>query len=72
MERIMLQHALVDEMWFKSIADARALAVKKYLDEQGHVPVDRLFLVASKLSPEGIADKGRPSGSTSPWPTDPG
>lgn len=60
MEQIMLQHALVDEMWFKSIADARALAVKKYLDEQGHVPVDRLFLVASKLSPEGIADKGAP------------
>lgn len=58
MEQLMLQHALVDEMWFKSIADARALAVKKYLDEQGHVPVDRLFLVASRLSPEGIVDKG--------------
>ncbi|MGE5450542.1 MAG: DUF748 domain-containing protein [Acidobacteriota bacterium] len=60
MEKLMLQHALVDEMWFKSIADARALAVKKYLDEQGHVPVDRLFLVASKLTVDGIHDKGAP------------
>ncbi len=60
MEKLMLQHALVDEIWFKSIADARALAVKKYLDEQGHVPVDRLFLVASKLTVDGISDKGAP------------
>lgn len=60
MEKLMLQHALVDEMWFKSIADARALAVKKYLDEQGHVPVDRLFLVESKLTPAGITDGGAP------------
>lgn len=58
MEKLMLQHALVDEVWFKSIADARALAVKKYLDEQGHVPVDRLFLVASRLTVDGISDKG--------------
>ena len=34
--------------------------MKKYLDEQGHVPVDRLFLVASKLTVDGISDKGAP------------
>jgi len=60
MDKLLMQHALVDEMWFKSIADARALAVKKYLDEQGHVPVERLFLVASRLSADGIKDKGAP------------
>lgn len=60
MDKLLMQHALVDEMWFKSIADARALAVKKYLDEQGKVPVERLFLVASRLSADGIKDKGSP------------
>lgn len=60
MDKLLMQHALVDEMWFKSIADARALAVKKYLDEQGKVPVERLFLVASRLSADGIKDKGAP------------
>lgn len=60
MEALMMKHALVDEMWFKSMADARAMAVKRYLDEVGKVPVERLFLVASRLTSEGIKDKGEP------------
>ena len=60
MEALMMKHALVDEMWFKSMADARAMAVKRYLDEVGKVPVERLFLVASHLTSEGIKDQGAP------------
>ncbi|MGB7481733.1 MAG: DUF748 domain-containing protein, partial [Burkholderiaceae bacterium] len=61
MEKLMLEHAPVDEDDLKELADQRASAVKRYLEEQGKVANQRMFLVAPKLSAAGIDDGGKPN-----------
>ncbi|MGB6055117.1 MAG: DUF748 domain-containing protein, partial [Burkholderiaceae bacterium] len=61
MEKLMLEHAPVDEDDLKELADQRASAVKRYLEEQGKVANQRMFLIAPKLSAAGIDDGGTPN-----------
>lgn len=61
MERLMLEHAEVTDEDLQRLADQRAQEVKDSLVRSGNIDVARVFLVASKLSAEGIKDKGRPN-----------
>ena len=61
MEKLMMENAPVGEAELKALAERRASAVKKYLEGEGKVPNERLFLVTPKLNAEGITDKGKPS-----------
>ena len=57
MKKLLLAHIEVTDKDLLRLADARAAAVRKFMSEK--VPPGRLFLVASKVTPEGIADKGK-------------
>ncbi len=57
MKKLLLAHIDVTDKDLLHLADARAAAVRKFMSEK--VPPGRLFLVASKVTPEGIADKGK-------------
>jgi hypothetical protein len=61
MENLMLTHASVGEEDLRLLANARAQAAKEWLVGEGKVPAERVFLVAPKLTPEGIQDKGKPT-----------
>jgi outer membrane protein OmpA-like peptidoglycan-associated protein len=61
MEQLMLANAPVGETELKALADQRAMAVKRYLEQQGKVGNDRMFLVAPKLNADGIKDDGKPN-----------
>ena len=61
MEKLMMENAPVGDAELKALAERRAAAVKKYLEEEGKVPSERLFLVSPKLNADGITDKGKPS-----------
>ncbi len=61
METLIIENATVGDVELKALADRRASAVKSYLEEQGKIPNARLFLVAPKLTADGISDKGKPS-----------
>ena len=57
MKKLLLANINVTDQDLKHLADARAAAVRKFMSEK--VEPGRLFLVAPKLTPEGIADKGK-------------
>jgi hypothetical protein len=59
MEQLMLTNVQVTDDDLRELANRRAQAVKDWLAKTGNVPVDRVFLVNSKLSAEGIKDKGK-------------
>jgi outer membrane protein OmpA-like peptidoglycan-associated protein len=61
MEQLMLANAPVGETELKALADQRAMAVKRYLEQQGKVGNDRMFLVTPKLNADGIKDDGKPN-----------
>jgi hypothetical protein len=61
MEQLMITHAQVTDEDLRQLANQRAQAAKDYLVETGKVPADRVFLLASKTSAEGIKDKGKPT-----------
>jgi hypothetical protein len=61
METLMLTHAQVTDEDLRLLANARAQAAKDWIVGEGKVPAERVFLVAPKLSPEGIKDKGKPT-----------
>lgn len=61
MEQLMITHAQVTDEDLRQLANQRAQAVKDYLVDTGKVPADRVFLLASKTSAEGIKDKGKPT-----------
>ncbi|MGB4923904.1 MAG: hypothetical protein WBO98_06970, partial [Candidatus Nitrotoga sp.] len=61
MENLMIVNAPIGENELKALAERRALLVKRHLEEQGKVANGRMFLVAPKLTAEGIKDKGKPS-----------
>ncbi len=60
MEQLMLANASATEEDLRQLANQRAQATKDWLVKQGGVPAERVFLVAPKLNPEGIKDKGKP------------
>nr|WP_315594591.1 DUF748 domain-containing protein [uncultured Cupriavidus sp.] len=61
MEKLLLEHAPVTDTELRALAEQRALAVKQSLERDGKVPDSKLFLTASKLTAEGIKDKGAPN-----------
>jgi hypothetical protein len=61
MENLMIVNAPIGENELKALAERRALLVKRHLEEQGKVANGRMFLVAPKLTAEGIKDKGKPN-----------
>jgi hypothetical protein len=61
METLMLTHAQVTEEDLRLLANARAQSAKDWIVTEGKVPADRVFIVAPKLTPEGIKDKGKPT-----------
>jgi outer membrane protein OmpA-like peptidoglycan-associated protein len=61
MEQLMITHAQVTDEDLRQLANQRAQAAKDYLVETGKVPADRVFLLASRMSAEGIKDKGKPT-----------
>ena len=58
MERLILENTPVGEPELRALALRRADAVREYLGETAKIPSDRIFLVAPKLTAEGINDKG--------------
>ncbi|HEX7249714.1 MAG TPA: DUF748 domain-containing protein, partial [Burkholderiales bacterium] len=61
MEQLMLANAQVSEDDLRLLAGARAQAAKDWLVETGKIPAERVFIVAPKMNPEGIKDKGKPT-----------
>ena len=58
MEGLILATLVVTPADLRTLANQRAAAVRNYLEAQGKVSRERLFLVEPKLSAEGIQDKG--------------
>ena len=61
MENLMIVNAPIGQNELKALAESRALLVKRHLEEQGKVANERMFLVAPKLTAEGIKDQGKPN-----------
>lgn len=61
MEQLMLTNAQVTDEDLRQLAEQRAQVAKDWLVHSGKIPADRVFLVAPKLSAEGIKDKGKPN-----------
>lgn len=60
MEALLRQAAPAGEDQLRRLADARAQAAYEQLQQDG-APMDRIFMVAPKLSTDGIKDKDAPS-----------
>ncbi|HTN64928.1 MAG TPA: hypothetical protein VL051_01920, partial [Burkholderiaceae bacterium] len=61
MEKLMIANAPAGDAELKALADRRALTVKRYLEQQGNVANQRMFLIAPQLSAAGIKDGGAPN-----------
>ncbi|BBJ22194.1 DUF748 domain-containing protein [Candidatus Nitrotoga sp. AM1P] len=61
MENLMIVNAPIGQNELKALAESRALLVKRHLEEQGKVANERMFLIAPKLTAEGIKDQGKPN-----------
>lgn len=61
MEQLILTNTKVTPDDLRSLADQRAQAVRIYLEIKGKIPLERIFLIAPKLTADGIKDKGAPS-----------
>ena len=57
MKKLLTDHIQVTDDDLRHLADARANAVRKWMSDK--IDPGRLFLVPPKLTPEGIADKGK-------------
>jgi hypothetical protein len=61
MEQLILKNLAVTPDDLRTLATARAAAVRNHLENNGKVPRERLFLVEPKLTADGIQDKGVPT-----------
>lgn len=61
METLMLAHAAVAEDDLRILANARAQSAKEWLITDGKIAAERVYIIAPKLSPEGIKDTGKPT-----------
>ena len=61
MEARLLASYRVDDEALGALANARAQAVKQWFAGAGGIPGERIFIVAPKLTAEGIQDKGAPT-----------
>ncbi|HKP66571.1 MAG TPA: DUF748 domain-containing protein, partial [Casimicrobiaceae bacterium] len=58
MEGLLLASYGADDGSLRDLANRRAQTVKEWLVDQGEIPAERVFVVAPKLTGEGIEDKG--------------
>jgi len=58
MEGLLLASYGADDGALRDLANRRAEAVKEWLVDQGEIPAERVFVVAPKLTGDGIEDKG--------------
>jgi uncharacterized protein involved in outer membrane biogenesis len=61
METLMLTNAQVTDEDLRVLANARAQVAKEWIVTESKVPAERVFIVAPKLTAEGIKDKGKPT-----------
>jgi hypothetical protein len=61
METLLLASYRVDDEALRSLANERAQAVKQWFASAGGVSGERVFIVAPKLTADGIQDKGAPT-----------
>ncbi len=61
MEALLLKGYRVDDEALTALANRRAQIVKEWFAGAGAVAPERVFIVASKLSGDGITDKGSPT-----------
>ena len=61
MEKLILANTPVTQDALSALATDRADAVRKYLVAKDQVPMERLFMIAPKLTADGIKDKGKPN-----------
>ena len=61
METLILTHTQVGDEDLRVLANARAQAAKDWLVNEGKIPAERVFIVAPKLSADGVKDKGKPN-----------
>jgi hypothetical protein len=61
MESLLLASYGADEQALASLANRRAQTVKEWLAGDGGIASERVFVVAPKLTADGIADKGAPT-----------
>ncbi|HEY2819066.1 MAG TPA: DUF748 domain-containing protein, partial [Casimicrobiaceae bacterium] len=61
MEALLLSSYRVDDEALRALANERAQAVKQWFASVGGIPGERVFVVAPKLTADGIQDKGAPT-----------
>jgi Domain of Unknown Function (DUF748) len=61
MEKLIVANTPVTQDALSALATRRAEAVRKYLETKGKIPLERIFLIAPKLTADGIKDKGTPN-----------
>lgn len=61
METLLLKSYRVDDEALRDLANRRAQTVKSWLADQGHVSPERVFVVAPKLTRDGITDQDAPA-----------
>ncbi|WP_317200973.1 DUF748 domain-containing protein [Janthinobacterium sp.] len=61
MEKLILANTVVTQDALRALANRRAEAVRAYFESHGAVEPARIFLIAPKLSVDGIDDKGQPN-----------
>jgi uncharacterized protein involved in outer membrane biogenesis len=61
MEALLLASYGADDEALRTLANQRAQAVKQWFVDEGGVVPERVFIVAAKLTGEGIQDKGAPT-----------
>jgi hypothetical protein len=61
METLMLTHTQVTDEDLRLLANARAQSAKDWIVSEGKIPAERVFIVAPKLTSDGIKDKGKPT-----------
>ncbi|WP_061534483.1 DUF748 domain-containing protein [Collimonas arenae] len=61
MEKLIVANTQVTQDALSALATRRAEAVRSYLETKGQIPLERIFLIAPKLTADGIKDKGQPN-----------
>jgi hypothetical protein len=61
METLLRANVAISDEELRALADRRAEVVHASLTDGRHVPEDRVYVVASRLSAEGVKDQGKPT-----------
>ncbi len=61
MEKLIVANTPVTADALRSLASRRAEAVRAYLETKASIPAERMFLIAPKVTADGIKDKGLPN-----------